>query len=189
MRGCKPLDPSQIAGTLTHLSLRDRALFTLGVRSGFRISELLSLKIGDVWDGTKVRDAVRVSSQSLKGRRPSRCVALHAEAKAALGEYLATIPTPMPVQRALFHSRKGGALDRKSAWRILHSAFLKAGVQGVGRQLGTHCMRKTFAARVYELLGRDLVKTQRALGHVNLQSTAQYIPIDDEEINIAVLSA
>lgn len=189
MRGCKPLDPNQIQTTLTHLSARDRALFTLGIRTGFRISELLSLCIRDVWDGASVRDAVQVTSQSLKGRRPSRCIALHAEAKTALGEYLSTLPAPLPIDRALFHSRKGGALDRKSAWRILHSAFLKAGIQGVGRQLGTHCMRKTFADRVYLRLGRDLVKTQRALGHTNIQSTAQYLSFDEDEIIAAILSA
>ena len=55
-------------------------------------------------------------------------------------------------------------------------------------QLGTHAMRKTFAGRVYQLLGRDLVRTQRALGHVNINSTVAYLSFALEEIDQAILA-
>ncbi len=54
--------------------------------------------------------------------------------------------------------------------------------------LGTHVMRKTFADRIYARLGRDLVKTQRALGHRCIESTAAYISFREEEIDEAILS-
>jgi hypothetical protein len=51
------------------------------------------------------------------------------------------------------------------AWRILHEAVTTNELTG---KLGTHAMRKIFANRVYHQLNRDLVKTQRAMGHKNM---------------------
>jgi site-specific recombinase XerD len=45
----------------------------------------------------------------------------------------------------------------------------------LGGTLGTHAMRKAFANKLHVLLGRDLVKTQRALGHKNVSSTVSYL--------------
>ena len=49
-------------------------------------------------------------------------------------------------------------------------------------------MRKTFADRIYHHFGGDLVKTQRALGHRCIESTAAYISFRQEEIDEAILS-
>ena len=52
MKGCRALTADEVArvskvfrGTYTG---RDRALFILGIKTGFQISELLSLQVGDV---------------------------------------------------------------------------------------------------------------------------------------------
>jgi site-specific recombinase XerD len=50
-------------------------------------------------------------------------------------------------------------------------------------------MRKTFANRLYERLGHDLFKTQKALGHQNVNSTVQYLHIAQAEINAAILAS
>jgi len=47
---------------------------------------------------------------------------------------------------------------------------------------------RTFATRVYDHLNRDLVKTQRALGHKNINSTVSYLSFRDEEIDAAILA-
>jgi integrase len=53
MKGCRALTPDEVArvsqafrGTY---AARDRALFLLGVKTGYHISELPSLRVGDVW--------------------------------------------------------------------------------------------------------------------------------------------
>ena len=60
MKGCRPLTDPEIAlvsrsfgGTY---ALRDRAWFILGLKTGFRIAELLSLRVGDVWQHGRVVD-------------------------------------------------------------------------------------------------------------------------------------
>jgi hypothetical protein len=45
---------------------RNKALFILGVRSGFRISEMLSLTVGDVFQHGKVVDHVTVARKHMK---------------------------------------------------------------------------------------------------------------------------
>jgi site-specific recombinase XerD len=84
--------------------------------------------------------------------------------------------------------RKGvnRSITKVQAWRILHEAVVANELTGT---LGTHAMRKTFAHRVYERLGRDLVKTQRALGHANINSTVSYLSCADEEIHAAILAS
>jgi integrase len=49
-------------------------------------------------------------------------------------------------------------------------------------------LRKTFADRIYERFGRDLIKVQRALGHKSINSTVSYLSFREEEITEAILS-
>ena len=58
MKGCPALTKPQINLALRHLKgrwrWRNRALLTLGIRTGLRISELLSLELGQVYQGGQV---------------------------------------------------------------------------------------------------------------------------------------
>ena len=49
-------------------------------------------------------------------------------------------------------------------------------------------MRKSFANRIYEKLNHDLVKTKKALGHKNINSTVSYLSFREEEIDEAILA-
>ena len=125
----------------------------------------------------------------MKKKVEGRTVLLHPEAKEAVAVWVTQMSEIVEVTRetALFRSRKGrgGAIGRKQAWRILTRSSTEAGLQGT---LGTHAMRKTFAQKVHVLLGRDLVKTQRALGHRNVNSTVSYLSFLEEEIDEAILA-
>jgi site-specific recombinase XerD len=64
MKGCRPLTDNEVqvisrsfGGTF---GKRNKALFVVGYRTGFRISELLSLRVGDVQQHGKVVDQVAV---------------------------------------------------------------------------------------------------------------------------------
>jgi integrase len=69
----------------------------------------------------------------------------------------------------VFQSRKGHnrPISRVQAWRMLEALYEANGLTG---RLGTHSMRKAFVNKVYTVLKGDLVKTQRALGHRNINS-------------------
>ena len=95
MKGCRPLTDEEV--DLLQQSFggvyaeRDKALFLLGVKSGFRISELLSLRVGEVSQHGRLVDRVTVQRRHMKKQREGRTVLLHPEAKAALATWLLTL--------------------------------------------------------------------------------------------------
>lgn len=194
MKGCRPLTDDEVRSVWTLLGkgtnpLRDRALFLLGLRSGFRISELLSLRILDVYAEGHFGDRVSVARKHMKKKMEGRTVVLHPEAKAALEQWVHELLAQGHCgETFIFKSRKGRnqAMDRRTAWGLLKNAYRQAGLTG---KLGTHTMRKTFAKRVHEKLGRDILKTKKAMGHKDINSTVSYLSFAEEEIDDAILKS
>jgi integrase len=162
----------------------------LGVRTGFRISELLSLRVQDVMQHGKVLDRVTVQSRPMKGKTGGRTLVLHPEAKAALSVWLEVLRLggTLDPDTFVFKSRNTAnkVISRVQAWGILSDALEANGLAG---KLGTHCMRKTFANRVYDQLNGRLEKVQRALGHKNINPTVSHLSFREEEIDAAILAA
>jgi site-specific recombinase XerD len=71
------------------------------------------------------------------------------------------------------------------AWRILREACETNELTG---KLGTHCMRKTFAQKIYHQLGFDLIRTKQALGHQHIGTTERYLSFAEAEIHPAMLA-
>jgi integrase len=193
MKGCRPLTDQEIA-LLTRsfggtYALRDRAWFVVGLKTGFRIAELLSLQVGDVWQHGHVVDQLTVRRGHMKQKREGRTVPLHPDAKAALAAWLLQLRAypGVTAQTAVFRSRKGTnrAISPTQAWRILREACATNELTG---KLGTHCMRKTFANKVYHQLGFDLIRTKRALGHQQISNTERYLSFAEAEIHAAILA-
>jgi integrase len=186
MIGCRSFTETEVSAVLSHLSnKRDRALFLLGVKSGFRISELLSLKVDDVLQYDTVLDRISVARSRMKGKVQGRSVALHPDAATSILELIRG--DGLKAGDYLFQSKKGvnSPITRVQAWRRLKRAYCVARLTG---KVATHSMRKTFASRVYDRLGRDLVKTQKALGHKSINSTVSYLAFRQEDIDEAVLA-
>ncbi len=187
MIGSRPLTTEEVARVSDKLGARDRMMFVLGLKTGFRVQELLSLQVSDVIrDDGEIVDVVSVSRQNMKGKVSGRTVALHRDAKLAIDKWRRSCPLDSVPDAPLFAGPSGVAISRVQAWRVLTAAYRAAGVFG---KLGTHAMRKTFANRVYNKLGKDLPRTQKALGHVTMSSTVSYIAFADAEVDKAVLEA
>jgi len=172
-------------------ALRDRALMALGTRTGLRISELLSLRVGDVLGRTgRFHDAVYVSRRAVKGKRAGRRLPLHPAAKFALGRWLVDRRrrgSLLDPESPLFSSRKGGeekAISRKTAAQIFAEAAERAGLEG---GISTHSMRKWVASEVYRLSGHCLLTTQKVLAHRQLATTARYLAnLDTGAMNLVM---
>ncbi len=193
MKGCRPLqefEVRRVAETFQGpMALRDRCLFLLGVKSGFRISEILSLRLGAIYQFGRVVERVTVERRFMKRQLEGRTVLLHPEARRAVAAWVREMRRwgKITAESPVFFSHRNPmrAISRISAYRLLKEVFRKCKMPG---KLGTHCMRKTFAARVYENLGHDLFKTQRALGHQSVDSTVHYLSFRQEEIDAAILA-
>jgi site-specific recombinase XerD len=163
----------------------------LGVTTGFRAGELLTLTFGQLLgpDGHVARE-VTISRRFLKGGRggharsiASRRVALGARARTAIAQFLTTLVAIPPTGSYVFSSRKGAnrPITRCHAHYVLKSLARELGLEA--SRLGTHSARKTFANGVFELSGHDLVRTQRLFGHASPSTTARYISSSTEELD------
>lgn len=181
MIGCRPLTDSEIdrLKTCTSLSMRDRCLLILGCTTGFRISELLTLRVQDV-QGPRIT----VQRRAMKGKDRSRTVPLLPEAQAAIEAHI--YESHLQPSDPLFKStRQNRPISRIQAYRCLTAAFKELGLTG---KVATHSMRKYYAAGMYHALGRDLLKTSKALGHRYINTTADYLSFDTQELDEAALT-
>jgi site-specific recombinase XerC len=134
MIGSRPLTSEEVASVLKTFSgtyaSRDRALFIFGLKSSFRISEMLSLRVADVWKDCKVVGAVNVARKRMKGKVAARKVPLNLEAARAIQDWLDVLGTHRPDAPLFESQRKGKAIDRTQAYRILEGAYNAAGLTG-----------------------------------------------------------
>ena len=194
MKGTRPLDNDeirQVAAAFTGtFAVRNRGLFMLGVSTGGRISELLSLTIGDVHqNGTAVTDLLYDKS-IVKGGEVSRAVPVNADGRRAIDNLIAwhreQYPNTEP-DRPLFPSRhKSGTvpMHRQTAHQMLKKAFVNAGLNG---KIATHSLRKSFAQRIYEQSG-DIYLVKELLGHRNVATTQAYLGVNYADARAAVES-
>ena len=148
---------------------RDKLLFIFGINSALRISDILKLKVGDV----RGKDSITLSET--KTRKTKRFIF-----NSAIKEALKLIPKDASDDAPLFPSRKGDkAISRVQAYRVLTDAAHRA---GLGIEIGTHTLRKTWAFHAYKK-GYDLTIIQQALNHSSQRETLRYIGIVQDDID------
>jgi len=153
--------------TGTPRGLRDKALIELLYATGLRVTELLSLKAGDI-----NLDAGYLTCIG-KGDK-QRIVPLGHAAADWVRRYIAGArPALLRTRKCpwLFVNAKGGTrLSRIGFWKILKGYGIKA---GVSRDLSPHMLRHSFATHLLER-GADLRAIQMMLGHADLSTTQIY---------------
>ena len=189
MKGVRPLQNYEIEKVCQcfegKYEVRNRSLFLLGVSVGGRISEMLALKIEDVWQNNKPVSDLLFRKNTVKGKKHARAVPVNIDGRQAITDLIRwyqswkTFRKSMP----LFVSREGEnmPLGRRAADRILNSAFTKAGLNG---KLGTHTLRKSYAQRLYGITG-DIYAVKEMLGHQSLNTTQKYLGVDYSSVRQA----
>jgi integrase len=162
-------------------SKRDELLFTLGINSALRISDLLKLTVGDVIDEKgKVREYIELREE--KTNKHKRFPITKKVAK-AINEYMSE-RQGAALDEPLFKSKKGGAITRQHAWHVINEAAQEAGIKD---KIGTHTLRKTWAYHAYKA-GVDISLLQQALNHAAPSITLRYIGITQDDIDNVILS-
>ncbi len=154
----------------TH-SFRDRAMFELAYSSGLRVSELVSVKIGDI---DFEQSTVKVFGKGGK----ERIVPVGSKAEAAVREYLPVRQSLKPETDLLFVSSKKTGITSRSVARILKKHALVAGIM---RNVSPHILRHSFATHLLGG-GADLRTIQEMLGHSSLSSTQRYTHTSVEKL-------
>ena len=188
----RPLNNDEIrrvcAAFTGRFEVRNRSLFMIGVSTGGRISELLSLRLGDVYQNQKPVTDLLFDKSIVKGKETRRTVPVNVDGRQAIADLVKWHRdryTDVDDKRPLFPSRnKGGrvAMNRQTAHEMLKAAFMAAGLNG---KLATHSLRKSFAQRVYEQ-SNDIYLVQVLLGHRNIATTQKYLGVNSADVREAV---
>ena len=141
---------------------RDALLFEVGLSTGLRISDILSLRKCDITDGF-----VRLKTQKTK---QYRMIVLNDACREKLEAYTKNMQEEQllfPIQRQWVHKMLKWAADQIGLDK---------------RYVSTHVMRKTAAYHFYQRT-KDIVRTQEFLGHRSSTETRKYLMINEEEVN------
>lgn len=164
-----------IPNTEDLVGLRDKAILELFYSSGLRVSELINLKINDLFFSDEV---VRVFGKGSK----ERIVPLGSSAIHWLNEYLKRSRTSLEKksrsQDYVFLNKRGTKLSRMWIWKIVNQCSKDAGIT---KEIHPHTFRHSFATHLLEG-GADLRAVQEMLGHADISTTQIYTHIDREYI-------
>ena len=176
IRDVKQID--QIKGNLyRQKNPRDYLLFVFGINSGLRISDILSLKLGDVKDYKgNLKDYLTIKEQKT-GK--TRKVFFNKQIKEALNYYLAKTKI-FDLDRYLFTNEKSNKnipLSRVRAYQLINEWCREV---GINYKVGGHTLRKSFGFHLRKQ-GASIEKISSLLNHQNLKVTFRYIGINDDE--------
>ena len=146
-------------------NLKHRCILMLLYGAGFRLSEVLNVKITDV-DSSSMRLMVRGS----KGNK-DRLVVLSETLLLELRKYFLQYKPNV----FLFEGPKGGKYSSRSVQAIVKQAAQRA---GISKPVTPHILRHSFATHLVES-GIDIRYVQEMLGHNSIKTTQIYTHITD----------
>ncbi|MBX3724284.1 MAG: site-specific tyrosine recombinase XerD [Turneriella sp.] len=156
------------------LELRDKTMFEFLYSAGLRISEACMLLLPDVDRENQVL--------TIKGKGGRERLVPYGEvASRLLDQYIDKARAEILNQyesEYVFVSKKGGALSRKSAWRLLKRYMKRA---GIGRNITPHTLRHSFATHLLQNKA-DLRAVQELLGHMDIATTQIYTHLANNEL-------
>ncbi|MFC2056794.1 site-specific tyrosine recombinase XerD [Chloroflexota bacterium] len=177
----KPISISQVRRLLeqpTKLSTleakRDSAMLALLYASGMRVSELMSLNLGDV-------DTEGGFARCFGKGHKERLIPIAQRASLALEEYLKEARPKLArsdEEKALFLNRRGERLTRQGFWQILKGYAKSAELD---EKITPHTLRHSFATHMLSG-GADLRSVQELLGHANISTTQIYTHLTTEHV-------
>jgi integrase/recombinase XerD len=158
----------------TDLGLRDRAMLEVLYASGLRVSELVSLQIGQL---SETMGVVRILGKGAK----ERLVPVGEEALDAVRRYLQQARPALLAGRtsnALFVTRRGGPMTREAFWQLIKRYARRAGIPA---SISPHTLRHAFATHLLNH-GADLRVVQLLLGHADISTTQIYTHVARERL-------
>ncbi len=175
----KPISISQVRQLLeqpsklsTPEAKRDRAILELLYASGMRISELISLNLGDVdTEGGYVRCFG-------KGHK-ERMIPIYEQAALTVKKYIEETRPQLARhknEQAMFLNSRGERLTRQGFWQKLKEYAKSANLDA---QISPHTLRHSFATHMLSG-GADLRSVQELLGPDNISTTQVYTHLTTE---------
>ena len=162
---------------------RDYVLFALGIATGYRAGDLVSLKVRDIKEALyhgyfRIMESKKEKCKNIRevNRRP-REVKVVDKISILLKKFIRNKKD----YEFVFQSRKGVNQNISVAHvsRILKDAGNFFGL----RNISAHSMRKTYAYRIYKQSNNNIVLVKEMLNHTDVEVTKRYLGLSREEYN------
>jgi len=160
---------------------RNRAMLETMYGCGLRVSELINLRISNLFFN---EGFVKVLGKGSK----ERLVPVGGQAMKHIKIYLETIRSHLDIKKEnsdyLFLNKRGARLSRVMIFMIIKDLAERAGIK---KSISPHTLRHSFATHLIEG-GADLRAVQEMLGHESITTTEIYTHLDQEYLREAILS-
>ena len=159
---------------------RNRAMLETLYSCGLRVSELVGLKISQLFFDTGF---VRIVGKGNK----ERLVPIGETAIKRINGYLEFNRKRAPIKKEaediVFLNKRGAALSRVMVFTIIKNLAQKIGLK---KSISPHTFRHSFATHLIEG-GADLRAVQEMLGHESITTTEIYTHLDREYLRTAII--
>lgn len=150
---------------------RNRAMLETLYGCGLRVSELVSLKISDLFFD---EGFIKITGKGNK----ERFVPIANLTKKYIQIYKDSVRPEIPFKKefsdTLFLNRRGGQLTRAMVFTIINNLATRIGLK---KKISPHTFRHSFATHLLEN-GADLRSIQLMLGHESITTTEIYLHLD-----------
>lgn len=151
--------------------IRDRAMLEVLYACGLRVSELINLKMSDLFFND---ESIRVFGKGSK----ERIVPIGGSAISWLERYFfesrALLEKKTKSENYVFLNTRGTKLSRMGVWKLISKYVKEAGII---KSVHPHTFRHSFATHLVEG-GADLRAVQEMLGHADISTTQIYTHVD-----------
>lgn len=160
--------------------VRNKAMLETLYGCGLRVSELVGLKMSDMFLDVEF---IKVTGKGSK----ERLVPVGSQAVKYIGIYKDHVRSTLQIRKGdediLFLNRRGGRLSRVMVFYIIKECAAKAGISKV---ISPHTFRHSFATHLIEG-GADLRAVQEMLGHASITTTEIYTHLDREYLRSTIM--
>lgn len=159
----------EIENYLKNNNERNYILFLCGITLGLRISDILSLRVGDILN----KDSMYITE---KKTGKSKEIAISKKLKNAIKVYCKDKDSI----EYLIKSRQGNnkPIGRDRAYRIIRDVAELFDLE----RIGTHSLRKSFGRKYYQKY-EDIEGLRKYFNHSDVNVTRRYIGLEQEIIN------
>ena len=181
------LSPTEVENLINAVDLskpegeRNRTILETLYSSGLRVSELINLKVSNIYFN---EGFMRIMGKGSK----ERLVPLGGVASKRISDYIRSVRVHVDVKRGaedhVFLNRRGNPLSRVMIFNIVKQAALDAGIR---KSISPHTLRHSFATHLVEG-GADLRAVQDMLGHKSITTTEIYTHLDRDYLRSNIIA-
>ncbi|MBA7546243.1 Tyrosine recombinase XerC [subsurface metagenome] len=176
-------NPNKILAIKQNLKMendpRNYLLFTLGINSALRSSDLLKLKVSDVLDNQgNIKQYIYIRVKKTKRELKLR---INKAMREAVTYYLSKAKVFNPEQFLFKSKRSEKAIDNVALFYLMKRWTKAVGLEN--ERYSSQSLRKTWGYQARKYHGASIDMISEKLGHRSTKVTKRYIGITQEEIN------